>query len=107
MPIVLFLQVREESPFATESLYGLGLAAGLLLSCSFPIQTVTQQRWLVQSGVCALHHLEIFLPSLCMVLYVTMKAGRWSQPVSSRSPSRIWSFGLVFFRKFLWSLPAI
>lgn len=60
----------------TESLYGLGLAADLLQSCSFPVQTVTQQRWLVQRGVCALHYRKIFLPSLCTVLHVAMKAGR-------------------------------
>ena len=54
MPIIWFLQVREESPFATESLHGSGLAAGLLQSCSFPVQNITQQRWLAQRGASVL-----------------------------------------------------
>lgn len=54
LPIIRFLQVRRESPFATESLHGPGLAAGLLESCSFPVQKITQQRWLVQRGASVL-----------------------------------------------------
>lgn len=65
-------------------------------SCSFPVQTVTEQRWLVQRGVCALCYLKIFLSSLCTVLHVAMKAGRWPQPVSSRSLNQIWSSGWFF-----------
>lgn len=59
MPIFWFLQVREESPFASESLHGLGLAAGLLQSHSFPVQKIPQWRWLHGVNLCALCYLEI------------------------------------------------
>lgn len=54
LPIIWFLQVRGESPFATESLHGPGLATGLLQSCSLPVQKNTQWRWLAQRGASVL-----------------------------------------------------
>lgn len=100
IPIILFFSGEGRVSLCTESLYGLDHASDSLQSCSFPVQTVIQQRWLVQRGACALCYLKIFLSSLCTVLCVAMKAGRWPQPVSSRSLSQIWSseccFGFFF-----------
>lgn len=42
----------------------------------------------------SLYYLKIFLSSLCTVLCVALKADRWPQPVSSSSPSQIWSLGV-------------
>lgn len=50
LTILWLLLVKEKSHFVTESLHGPGLAADLLQSCSFPVQKLTQWRWLVWKG---------------------------------------------------------
>lgn len=91
VPIIWLLPVREESPLASESLYGLRLAAGLLQSCSFSVQKkITQRRWLVWRGASALRYLEIpLLPFLRAVLRRAVEAGRQPQPVRPGSLSQI------------------
>lgn len=64
--------MREESPFATENLHGLGLAAGLAQSCSFAVQKLLQQRWLAQRGASALESPAPFHTGL----HTAVKAGR-------------------------------